>query len=108
MPSWEDSWAVAVTSPDLARENPRLREQRRAFSVVLRAVEGSAGLQPVLDEIIDAAARLCRGDHTQLYLATRISFGSPRRAVVSARRHGFTRSSIPTRATGRASSVESG
>ena len=68
-PRWEDSWAVTATSQDLARENERLREQQRAVSVVLRAVAGSAGLQPVLDEIVDGAARLCRGDHAQLYLA---------------------------------------
>lgn len=66
---WKDLCVMAVSSQDLARENERLRERERAVSGVLRAVAGSAGLQPVLDEIVDAAARLCRGDHAQLYLA---------------------------------------
>ncbi|KAB7746472.1 response regulator [Nostocoides sp. F2B08] len=46
----------------------RLGDQRRAVADVLRAVAGSQGLQPVLDEIVTAARRLCRGDHSQLYL----------------------------------------
>ena len=48
----------------------RLGDQRRAVADVLRAVAGSTGLQPVLDEIVTAARRLCRGDHSQLYLLT--------------------------------------
>jgi class 3 adenylate cyclase len=35
---------------------------------VLRAVARSEGLQPVLDEIVEAAVRLCHGDHAQLFL----------------------------------------
>jgi class 3 adenylate cyclase len=54
---------------ELARENQNLREQLRAIGDVLRAVARSQGLQPVLDEIIEAAKRLCRGEHAQLYLA---------------------------------------
>jgi class 3 adenylate cyclase/CheY-like chemotaxis protein len=46
----------------------RLGDQRRAVADVLRAVASSQGLQPVLDEIVTAARRLCRGDHSQLYL----------------------------------------
>ena len=46
----------------------RLGDQRRAVADVLRAVASSQGLQPVLDEIVAAARRLCRGDHSQLYL----------------------------------------
>ena len=46
----------------------RLNDQRRAVADVLRAVASSRGLQPVLDEIVAAARRLCRGDHSQLYL----------------------------------------
>ena len=46
----------------------RLNDQRRAVADVLRAVASSLGLQPVLDEIVAAARRLCRGDHSQLYL----------------------------------------
>lgn len=54
---------------ELVRENENLREQRRAVGEVLRAVARSEGLQPVLDEIVSAARRLCRGEHAQLYLA---------------------------------------
>lgn len=53
----------------LVRENENLREQRRALDEVLRAVARSEGLQPVLDAIIEAATRLCHGEHGQLYLA---------------------------------------
>ena len=45
------------------------RDQRRAISDVLRAVARSEGLQPVLDEIVEAAMRLCQGEHAQLYMA---------------------------------------
>ncbi|MGZ4372772.1 MAG: adenylate/guanylate cyclase domain-containing protein [Gaiellaceae bacterium] len=54
---------------DLVRENEDLREQWRAIGAVLHAVTRSEGLQPVLDEIVAAAKRLCRGEHAQLYLA---------------------------------------
>jgi adenylate cyclase len=54
---------------ELARVNENLRDQRRAISDVLRAVARSEGLQPVLDEIVAAAKRLCDGEHAQLYLA---------------------------------------
>jgi adenylate cyclase len=54
---------------ELARDNENLREQRRAVGEVLRAVARSEGLQPVLDEIVEAAKRLCAGEHAQLYLA---------------------------------------
>jgi class 3 adenylate cyclase len=50
-------------------DNANLREQQRAIVDVLRAVASSEGLQPVLDEIVEAAKRLCRGEHAQLYLA---------------------------------------
>jgi GAF domain-containing protein len=54
---------------ELVRENANLRDQQRGISDVLRAVASSEGLQPVLDEIVAAAKRLCRGEHAQLYLA---------------------------------------
>jgi adenylate cyclase len=54
---------------ELVRDNENLREQQRAISDVLRAVASSEGLQPVLDEIVGAAKRLCHGEHAQLYLA---------------------------------------
>jgi hypothetical protein len=53
----------------LVRENANLREQRQALDEVLRAVARSEGLQPVLDAIIEAATRLCHGEHGLLYLA---------------------------------------
>jgi class 3 adenylate cyclase len=46
-----------------------LREQQQAISNVLHAVARSGGLQPVLDEIVAAAMRLCHGEHAQLYMA---------------------------------------
>jgi class 3 adenylate cyclase len=52
----------------LARELEDLREQQRAISGVLRAVAQSAGLQPVLDEMVEACKRLCRADYGALYL----------------------------------------
>ena len=52
----------------LTRENDSLRAQQQAISDVLRAVASATGLQPVLDEIVESATRLCRGEHGQLYL----------------------------------------
>jgi adenylate cyclase len=54
---------------ELARSNERLREQQEALSNVLRAVVRSEGLQPVLDEVSEAARRLCAGEYASLYLA---------------------------------------
>jgi class 3 adenylate cyclase len=56
---------------DAARELEDLREQQRAISGVLRAVARSAGLQPVLDEIVEACRRLCDADYGALYLLDR-------------------------------------
>ena len=53
---------------DLARQVEDLRGQQRAISGVLRAVARSVGLQPVLDEVIEAATRLCAGGYGALYL----------------------------------------
>jgi class 3 adenylate cyclase len=58
-----------IDGEELARDNENLRKQQQAISDVLRAVATSKGLQPVLDEIVEAAKRLCRGEHAQLYLA---------------------------------------
>src|ERR671935_1714878 len=57
-----------VDAEELARRNERLREQQRAVSNVLRAVARSEGLQPVLDEIVESATRLCAGDNGRLWL----------------------------------------
>lgn len=56
------------SSSELARRLEDAREQQRAISSVLRAVAQSAGLQPVLDEVAEAAARLCRAENAELYL----------------------------------------
>src|SRR5215211_1977117 len=53
---------------ELARQLEDLREQQRAISGVLRAVARSSGLQPVLDEIVEASRRLCDADYGALYL----------------------------------------
>lgn len=53
---------------DAARQLEELRGQQRAISDVLRAVARSAGLQPVLDEIVEASRRLCEADYGALYL----------------------------------------
>jgi class 3 adenylate cyclase len=57
-----------LDAEELARTNERLREQQRAVSNVLRAVARSEGLQPVLDEIVESATRLCAGDNGRLWL----------------------------------------
>jgi class 3 adenylate cyclase len=57
-----------IDAEELARRNENLREQQRAVSNVLRAVARSEGLQPVLDEIVESATRLCAGDNGRLWL----------------------------------------
>jgi class 3 adenylate cyclase len=59
---------TTAADADLARQLEDMREQQRAISGVLQAVARSAGLQPVLDEIVEAAKRLCRADHGALFL----------------------------------------
>jgi class 3 adenylate cyclase len=49
-------------------EVERLREQQRAVSDVLRTVARAEGLQPVLDEIVESATRLCAGENGRLWL----------------------------------------
>jgi class 3 adenylate cyclase len=57
-----------VSGAQLARQVEDLREQQRALSAVLRAVASSTGLQPVLDEVVEACRRLCSADHGALWL----------------------------------------
>lgn len=52
----------------LARQLEDLQEQRQAISAVLRAVARSAGVQPVLDEVVEACRRLCKAEHGALWL----------------------------------------
>jgi class 3 adenylate cyclase/putative methionine-R-sulfoxide reductase with GAF domain len=53
---------------DLARQLEDVHAQQRAISGVLRAVARSAGLQPVLDEVVQACKRLCDADHGAIWL----------------------------------------
>src|SRR5512133_4321357 len=62
---------IARVAPDyaeLARQLEDVREQQRAISGVLRAVARSAGIQPVLDEVVEAGERLCKADYGALSL----------------------------------------
>jgi len=52
----------------LVRETANLRDQQRALSKVLRAVARSEGLQPVFDEVVEAATRLSNGENGRLWL----------------------------------------
>jgi hypothetical protein len=53
---------------ELARQLEDLRAQQRAISGVLRAFARAAGLQPVLDEVVEACRRLCNADYGALWL----------------------------------------
>ena len=59
---------VASDHAELARQLEDVREQQSAISRVLRAVARSRGLQPVLDEVIEACQRLSKADQGALYL----------------------------------------
>jgi class 3 adenylate cyclase len=61
---------MAGLAPDaeLARQVEDLRAQQQALRGVLRAVARSVGLQPVLDEVVEAARRLCKADYGALWL----------------------------------------
>ena len=53
---------------EVLRENADLREQQQAISRVMRAVARPDGLQPVLDEMLAAATRLCDAKNGRLWL----------------------------------------
>jgi class 3 adenylate cyclase len=59
---------VDADNAGLARTVEDLREQQRSIGAVLRAVTRSAGLQPVLDEVVEACGRLCNADNAALWL----------------------------------------
>ena len=59
---------MASDDAERARQLEDMRQQQRAISGVLRAVAHNAGIQPVLDEVLEACERLCRADYTSLYL----------------------------------------
>jgi class 3 adenylate cyclase/putative methionine-R-sulfoxide reductase with GAF domain len=56
------------TATDAMRELETLREQQQAIRRVMHAVAHRAGLQRVLDEVVEACKRLCRADHGALWL----------------------------------------
>jgi class 3 adenylate cyclase len=60
--------ADVVPESELARRLEAADERQRAISSVLRAVASSSGLQPVLDEIVEACRRLCDADTGALWL----------------------------------------
>jgi class 3 adenylate cyclase/putative methionine-R-sulfoxide reductase with GAF domain len=60
--------AGVVPESELVRRLEAADERQRAISSVLRAVARSAGLQPVLDEIVEACRRLCDADTGALWL----------------------------------------
>ena len=53
---------------DLARQLEAAHEQQRALSRVSRVVARGEGLQPVLDEVLAAAAQLIRVAYGRLWL----------------------------------------
>jgi class 3 adenylate cyclase len=77
------------TAPsDLTRERDDLRHRLEAVSDILRALSRSAmRLQPILDQIVEAAARLGRADSCLIWLVDgdflrlRASYGAPEDAV---------------------------
>jgi adenylate cyclase len=82
---------------ELNRELDELRSRLEAVADVLRALSQSGmRLQPILDQIVEAAARLCRADSSFVYLADlellrmRANFGQPREVVEYERTHPHT------------------
>ena len=60
--------AGVLPESEVARRLEDALEQQRAISSVLRAVARSAGLQPVLDEIVESCRRLCKASTGALWL----------------------------------------
>jgi class 3 adenylate cyclase len=88
-----------VTSDDariaeLTRELDNLRSRQEGVADILRALSRSGmRLQPILDQIVETSARLCRSDSSFIYLADaelffmRASFGQPQEVVEFERLH---------------------
>jgi class 3 adenylate cyclase len=79
---------------ELTQELVELRGRQEAVADILRALSTSGmRLQPILDQIVETAARLCRADSGFLYLADgdllgmRASFGQPAEVVEYERLH---------------------
>jgi GAF domain-containing protein len=66
--TFADQAAIAVANVRLIDAIEQQLDEQRAVSDTLRAVAEGGGLQPVLDAIVEAAKRLCHGEHAQLYL----------------------------------------
>jgi adenylate cyclase len=60
---------VATDAAELARRLEAVREQRRALSLVLRAVARAEGLQPVLDQVVESVTLLNGVENGRLFLA---------------------------------------
>jgi len=60
---------VVTDAAELARRLEKARERELAVGDVLRAVARSEGLQPVFEEVVGAANRICDGGYSALYLA---------------------------------------
>ena len=79
---------------ELTHELTELRGRHEAVADILRALSTSGmRLQPILDQIVETAARLCRADSGFLYLAEgdllgmRANFGQPAEVVEYERLH---------------------
>jgi class 3 adenylate cyclase len=79
---------------EMTRELDDLRSRQRAVADVLRALSRSGmRLQPILDQIVEAANRLGRSDSCLIWLVDgdflqlRASFGAPQEAAEYDRRH---------------------
>ena len=79
---------------ELTRELDELRRRQEAVANILRSLShGRLQLQPVLDQIVEAATRLCRSDSCLLWLARgdvfdlRASFAAPTQIVDYERLH---------------------
>jgi adenylate cyclase len=73
---------------ELTQELTELRSRQEGVADILRALSGSGlRLQPILDQIVETAARLCRADSAFLHLAegdllpVRANFGQPEDVV---------------------------
>jgi class 3 adenylate cyclase len=91
---------------ELSRELDDLRSQQEGVAGVLRALSRSGmRLQPILDQIVETAVRLCRSDSCLIYLVDgdllrmRANFGQPPEVVEYARLHPHRPG--PTSCTGR-------
>src|SRR5262245_15848530 len=67
-PKLRDMARVTDRADELARQLDDLRQQQQAIGGVLRAMTGAAGLDPVLNEVMEAAKRLSNADYGALYL----------------------------------------